>query len=90
MKPIPFKECNIKIAEDQDQYGTLPAFIDRQSPRGEVVTCWNLSFRERLRVLFTGRIWMCLLSFNNPLTPSYLTTSKGELLQQVEVDTENI
>ncbi|KAA6348497.1 hypothetical protein EZS27_004097 [termite gut metagenome] len=80
MKPIKFKEQNVTFAENQPEYIPLPAFKNN-SDQGEVISCWHLSFMERIRLLFTGRIWLCLLSFNNPLTPSFLTTKKEDVLQ---------
>ena len=79
MEPKQFKEANVTFANDQPEYKPLPAFKNK-SPQGEVVTCWNLSFRERLRILFKGEIWLSLLTFNNPLTPTFLTTKKSEVL----------
>jgi hypothetical protein len=79
MKPIKFKEQNITYAEDQPEYLPLPAFKNN-SDKGEVISCWQLSIVERLRILFTGKLWVCLLSFNKPLTPSFLTTKKKELI----------
>ena len=79
MTPKQFKEANVTFAKDQPEYQPLPAFIN-DSPQGEVITCWNLSFRERLRVLFKGEIWLSLLSFNKPLTPSFMTTKKSDVL----------
>lgn len=87
MDPIEFKEQNVVFAKDQPQYRPLPALI-KPGPEGEVVSCWGLSFRERIRVLFTGRIWVSLWSFMdisgnlNPLTPSRLTTVKQEMIPQ--------
>jgi len=83
MTPKKFKEQNIVFAENQPEYIPLPAFKN-DSPQGEVITCWNLSFKERLRVLFFGEIWMSLLSFNRPLTPIFLTTKKTDLLNEVK------
>jgi hypothetical protein len=80
MKPVKFKESNVTFAENQPEYLPLPAFINK-SDHGEVVTCWNLSFRERLRVLFNGKIWLSMLSFNKPLTPSFLSTKKSDGLK---------
>ena len=77
MKPIEFKEQNIVFARDQPEYKPLPAFKDKN---GEVVSCWELSFRERIRVLLNGNIWLCLSSFNQPLTPSFMTTKKSDVL----------
>lgn len=79
MKPIDFEERNVIYAKDQPQYMSLPAYKN-ETKEGEVVSCWNLSFWERLRVLISGKIWLSLMSFNNPLTPSYLTTDKSEVI----------
>ena len=79
MKPKKFKEANVIFAKDQPEYIPLPAFR-KESPQGEVITCWQLSFKERLRILFKGEIWLSMLTFNKPLTPSFLTTKKGEVL----------
>lgn len=79
MKPIKFKEQNIIFAENQPEYLPLPAFKNN-SPQGEVISCWQLSWKERLRILWTGKLWVSLLSFNNPPTPSFFTTKKSEVL----------
>lgn len=79
MKPVAFKEQNTVFAKDQSEYQPLPAY-KANTPQGEVVSCWSLSFCERLTVLLTGRIWLALLSFNKPLTPSFLTVTKYEVL----------
>ena len=81
MKPVEFPGVNVVFAKDQPEYQPLPAF-KADTPEGEVVTCWKLSFRERLRVLFKGEIWLCLMSFNKPLTPSFMTTEKSEILEK--------
>lgn len=47
MRPIPFPEVNYVIAKDQPEYRQLPAFINENSKKGEVITCWSLSLRER-------------------------------------------
>ena len=82
MKPIKFKEVNITYAKDQPEYQPLPAFKNN-SPEGEIISCWHMSFKERIRVLFTGRIWLELLSFNKPLTPSFMTTKKSEVIKLI-------
>jgi len=79
MKPVKFKESNVVFAKDQPEYMPLPAF-KAKTPQGEVVSCWNLSLRERIRVLFNGKIWLSLWSFNKPLTPSLITTKKSDVL----------
>lgn len=79
MKPIKFPEQNITFAENQPEYLPLPAFRN-DSPKGEVISCWQLSWKERLRILWTGKLWVSLLSFNKPLTPSFFTTKKSDVL----------
>ena len=79
MKPIEFPEQNVVYAKDQPEYQPLPAFKN-DGPQGEVITCWKLSFMERLRILFKGEIWLSLMSFNKPLTPSFMTTKKSDVL----------
>lgn len=87
MTPIEFPEVNTVYAKDQPEYQPLPAFKSSM-PNGEVVTCWKLSFRERLRILFKGEIWLSMLTFNKPLTPSFMTTKKRDVLVVEEFDLE--
>lgn len=81
MKPIEFKEQNVIYAKDQPEYLPLPA-LKYPGGNGEVVTCWRLSFWERFYILFTGRMWLSLLSFNQPLTPSFLSVKKHEVIRK--------
>lgn len=78
MKPIEFKEQNIIFAKDQPEYLPLPAFRN-DGPMGEVISCWNLSFKERLKILFTGKLWVSLAMFGKPLTPSFFTVNKKDI-----------
>ena len=73
MKPIKFKEMNITFAENQPEYLPLPAY---KAEDGEVVCCWSLSIKERIKLLLTGRLWAHLLTFNRPLQPIMLSVDK--------------
>ena len=73
MKPIDFKERNVMIAEDQDEYLTLPAL---KFQTGETVSCWKLNFIERIKVLITGKVWHSVLNFDKPVTPVFLTVRR--------------
>ena len=73
MKPMHFEGENTVYAENQDPYLPLPAFYD-EGANGRVVTCWSLSFWERLHLLLTGRVWLAMLTFGHPLQPVRLTT----------------
>lgn len=78
MKPVEFKHQNVVFAKDQPEYQPLPA-LRIESPTGEVVSCWKLSFKERVKIVFTGRVWLSLMSFNKPLTPSFLAVNRKEV-----------
>jgi len=72
MKPIEFAEQNIVYAKDQPEYLPLPAY---RTPDGmEATACWGMTWRERIRVLLTGRVYVTLLTFGGPLTPSIVST----------------
>lgn len=52
MKPIKFKEANAML--EGSGCGDLPVFRDGT----QVISCWKMSFGERIRALFSGLIWM--------------------------------
>jgi len=66
MKPIKFPEMNCTYAENQAEYLPLPAYKD---DKGEVISCWQLTIKERIKLLFTGKLWLSCLTFNKPLQP---------------------
>jgi hypothetical protein len=76
MKLVEFHEQTVVIAKDQPQYNPLPAYRWPQDPEGRIACCWSLTWRERFRVLFSGRIWHQILTFNGPLQPQLLTIEK--------------
>ena len=79
MKPIRFPEVNKTYAKDQPQYQPIPVFED-SSPNGTIVSCWELTWKEKLKIIFTGKIWMGLMCFHKPLTPSILSVNKKDLI----------
>jgi hypothetical protein len=81
MKLIEFPEQNIVIAKDQPQYLPFPAHR-LADPEGTVIACWSLSFMERIRILFTGKIWHSILTFKQPLQPQLLSTIKPDMHKQ--------
>lgn len=77
MKPIQFKHANTVYAKDQPEYQPLPV-LKLDTPNGEVIACWKGTFLERLKFLFTGKIWVSLMTFNQPLTPSFISLNRKE------------
>lgn len=82
MTPVDFPERNIEIAKNQPEYLTLPAHFaqDREGrAQGRSTFCWKLSWRERLKVLFSGRIWQSSLTFGHPLQPQLVSADKPDM-----------
>lgn len=80
MKAVEFPEANIKIAENQPEYETLPALHDPDE--GSIVYCFQLSEEEKKQVIETGRIWIKQLTFNRPMQPIGTSCLKENLIQE--------
>ena len=83
MRPVKFKHQNTIFAKGQPEYEQLPTLLIK-GHEGYVISCWKLSFLERIQVLFFGRIWMSLMTFNKPLTPSFLTANRKETYSHLD------
>lgn len=71
MKLINFPEQNQVIAEDQLEYLPMPAHVTSDE-QGRVVCCWKLTMKERIKLLFTGKLWHHILTFNRGVQPQLL------------------
>jgi hypothetical protein len=83
MKAITFPEVNVVIAKDQPEYFPLPShvgWLDKDKSLHGVTFCWKLSFKERIKLLFTGCLWHQVMTFNRPLQPVLLIVDKPKLL----------
>lgn len=64
MKPIKFKQANRELLGPKlmtdDECRNLWVFTDDT----ECVSCWKLSFKERIRALIYGKVWLGVLSGN--------------------------
>jgi hypothetical protein len=78
MRPIDFPGSNSMFAKDQPKYVPLPAL---RLHDGQVTCCWQLSWRERLTLLFTGKLWHTVLTFNRPLQPQMMSVKRPEIVQ---------
>lgn len=68
MKPIYFKEYNKVYATNQKPYLPLPVYEDVVQG-GRTFHCWKLTFKERFKILFTGKLWINILNFGRKLQP---------------------
>lgn len=69
MKPIEFPEQTQVWAKNQPPYLPLPAYVDGR----DTITLWQLTWGERLRLLFMGRLWLRQLNCGQPLQPQLPT-----------------
>ncbi len=76
MTPQDFPERNVIYAENQKEYLPLPAHV---SPEGVVTTCWQLTEDELEQVLVTGKIFLQVHTFREPLQPIGLSAVKPVL-----------
>ena len=72
MKVVKFKECNVVLGGGQPEYLPLPAHRDKN---GLVTSCWGLNWKERIIVLFTGKVYLQLMTFNTPIQPQRMSVS---------------
>jgi hypothetical protein len=68
MDPVKFKGHNLVLAENQEEYRPLPV-CHELTGNGAMVCCWKLSFWERVKLLFKGKIFIRQLTFNMPFQP---------------------
>ena len=69
-KPARFPESNFvwqgwPADDTRDQVEDLPAY--RDEPAGVTISCWRMSWRERLRILLAGRVWLQLWGSHPPV-----------------------
>lgn len=86
MKAVEFNGHNVVYAKDQPEYLPLPA---HRSKEGEVTTCWELSFLERLKVLWTGRVYLTQLTFNEPLQPVRMSVTNEVEPSEIELSKDD-
>lgn len=68
MQPVEFRYQNTTWATDQSPLLPLPSFVNDR----ETISCWRLTWRERLYVLITGRLWLRQCNYGEPLQPQCL------------------
>ena len=67
-KPINFAEANVTWAAQGDDIGELRSYREV----GCNVSCWKLGWRERIRALWTGHVWLHIWAEAHPAT--YVST----------------
>ncbi len=68
IKPVKFEEQNYTYVAEG--CGDLPAWIDGE----QIISCWKIPFIKRLKMIFTGRIWLGVMGVSQP--PVWLAADK--------------
>ena len=76
MKNVKFEGCNIVYGKDQPEYIPLHA----QKTGDVTITCYKLSFKERIKILFTGLLWLGQMNFGKSLQPQLPSVNKSDLM----------
>jgi len=79
MKPVEFPEQTVVIAKHQPEYRPLPAHRFAGDPQGRIACCWKLTWRERITVMISGKLWHQVLTFNQPLQTQLITVDKPDM-----------
>jgi len=69
MTATEFPEVNLRIAENQPEYETIPVFVDEKDPKIPVTMCFKLDDAEMKQVWETGEIWLTVLTFGKAFQP---------------------
>ena len=70
MTPVEFNGSNSIMGVGQPEYQPLPA-MRHKDDNGKVSSCWKGNIKDRFKFLLTGRMYLTLMTFNNPIQPSF-------------------
>lgn len=78
MQPLNFDGANIVFGANKPEYQPLPAECVGKPEIGQINTCWELSPDELKQIQETGKIWVSILTFGQPLQPVLVSVDKPE------------
>jgi hypothetical protein len=74
-----FEEHELTYGKDQPEYMPLPALRVNVEGDDGIVTRWRPSWRERLRLIFGGDVFLYVKTFGGRLQPVMLKIEKPEV-----------
>ena len=80
MKAIEFEEVNVKLAEEQEEYETLPVYVDSNDPSVPMVACFELSDEEAEKIFLEKKIWLAQLTFGRNYAPVKISVNKEDVI----------
>lgn len=79
MKAVEFEGVNVRYAENQEEYQTLPAYVNPNN--GEATFCFELDEQEIAQVKKDGKIYLGVLTFFEKLQPIRMSVLKPQELK---------
>ena len=83
MKPIKFKQANKSFEKSNKTEGELCQSLHVCSNGKEHISCWTMSIYQRLIILFTGKIYLGVISGNSH-PPVYLNAINPLTLTSIQ------
>jgi len=87
MQPTTFKEANLTLAKNQPKYKQLPVYYDPHN-QGIMIYCYRLSWKERFKLLLSGKLWASQLTFNNGFNPVNMAVHKDDFFYRNQKEAE--
>ena len=75
MKPVEFKERNTTL-HGAGTVKELPTYKGND----QIISCWQLTFFEKIKLIFTGKIWFIMRGYIHP--PICLTVLKPFIVEK--------
>lgn len=81
MKPIKFKEATKNLLKPENMTDEECSSIWVYNDGRECVSCWRLTWKERIKALLFGKVWLGVLSgFTQP--PVWMVCDKTVFTQE--------
>ena len=81
MKPIKFKEATKNLLKPENMTDEECSSLWVYNDGRECVSCWRLTWKERIKALLFGKVWLSVLSgFTQP--PVWMVCDKTVFTQE--------
>jgi len=77
MKPQNFKESNV-IFSDKEKKDSL--VMPALRINNNIVSCWHFTLRERLKLMFSAKVWVHVQTKEVEIPCLKLSTSKNDII----------
>lgn len=81
MKPIKFEQANKNLLKPENMTDEECSSLWVYNDGMPCVSCWRLTWKERLKALFFGRVWLAVLSRESQL-PVWLFCDKTVFVKE--------